>query len=218
MNKKKILIAISICLLAVVLYLGLPLSWSFYMYVFDPMGSVRIMDELRELPSDILIKKLRSTHPLAATPMLSMQVLGDRRETKAVPQLIESLKSWNPDNRYQAIRALGNIGDKRAIDPLLKIVDEGELKGKKYYRSALLSLCQIGYEPVRPIILERLKRSDGARNGSAKMMEYIGKKEDIVLLEEKYNTIRENNDAVESIEKGSIKRAIEAIKRREGMQ
>jgi hypothetical protein len=218
MNKKKFLIGTFICLLAIILYIGLPLSWSVFMYIFDPMGSIRVMDELRALPSETLIKKLRPIHPLAVTPSLSMEVLAERRETEAVPELIKSLKSWHPDNRYQAIRALGNIGDERAVEPLLKIVNEGEVKGKKYYRAALLSLCQIGYEPIRPVVLERLKRPDGARNGSPKMMEYIGKKEDLNLLEEKYNSIHEDNSAIESIEEGSIKTAIGAIKQREGVE
>lgn len=211
MGKKKVLIIIFISLLMVVLYLGLPMAWSFYMVIVEPMGSVRVMDGLRELPSEDLIKKLRPIHPLAATPMLSMQILGERGEKEAVPELIKSLKSWNPDNKYQAIRALGNIGDRRAIEPLLDIVNKEEFKGKKYYRSALFSLCQIGYEPIHPIVLERLKRPDGARNGSTKMMEYIGTKEDIPILEAMLSNIQ-GTDVNARLDRSGIKKAIEVIK------
>lgn len=209
MNKKKFLIGILVCLLATILYIGLPLSWSVLMYGFDPMGSVRVMDELRSLPSETLIKKLHPIHPLASTPMLTMQVLGERGEKEAVPELIKSLKSWNPDNRYQAIRALGNIGDRRAVEPLLEIVNKGDSKSNPNYLAALLSLCQIGYEPIRPIVLERLSRPDGVRNGSLKMMEYIGRKEDILTLEQMLQNFKDNKSRIED--------TIKSIKRREGI-
>ncbi len=219
MKNKKIYIWIIIFLASIILLPGFSFLYWTLTVSFEPLASVRIHNEFEKLPSDVLIKKLQlyNIDPASPYPQIAMEVLASRKEKVVVPYLIKLLKSWHPDRRYQAIRALGLIGDERAVEPLLKIVNKGESKENRSYRSALLSLCQIGYGPVRPIILERLKRPDGARNGSAKMMEYIGKKEDITLLEEKYNAIREDNDAVESIEKGSIKKAIEAIKQREGI-
>ncbi|MBN2453703.1 MAG: HEAT repeat domain-containing protein [Candidatus Omnitrophica bacterium] len=217
MRKRNIIISIFMILAVTVFYLGLPLSISFYRAIFDPMASLKIEKEFRKLSSDVLIRKLHPIHPFSATPLYAIEILAERQDTKAVPDLVKSINSWNPDRRYQAIRALGLIGDKRAVEPLLKIVNDGELKGKKYYRSALLSLCQIGYEPMRPVVLERLKRPDGARNGSAKMMEYIGKKDNIPLLEGMLSKIS-GDDVNARLDRGSIKRAIEAIKKREGIQ
>lgn len=218
MKNKKVYIVIAIFLVSIILLPGFSLLYWTLTVSFEPLVSVRIHNEFEKLPSDVLVNKLKlyNIDPASPYPQIAMEVLASRKEKTVVPYLIKLLKSWHPDRRYQAIRALGLIGDERAVEPLLKIVNEGESKENKSYRSALLSLCQIGYEPIRSIVLERLKRPDGVRNGSAKMMEYIGKKEDINLLEERYNSIHEDNDAVESIEKGSIKRAIEAIKQREG--
>lgn len=217
MRKRKIFITISVILLAIIVYLGLPISYSFYMAIVEPMGSMRIEDEFRKLSSDVLIKKLHPMHPFAMTPAYAMQILAERRETKAVPELIKFVKSWHPDNRYQAIRALGNIGDERAIEPLLEIVKKGDVKNNPNYHESLFSLCQIGYEPVHPIVLEMLKRPDGARNGSTKMMEYIGTKEDIPILEAMLSNIQ-GTDVNARLDRSGIKKAIETIKQREGIQ
>lgn len=216
MKKQNIVITTFVTLALIIFYLGLPLSISFYRVLFDPMASLKIEKEFRKLPSDVLVKRLHAFHPFSATPLYAIEVLAERREAQAVPDLIKITDSWNPDRRYQAIRALGLIGDKRAVEPLLKIVNEREPNENKFYRSALLSLCQIGYGPIRPVVLERLKRPDGARNGSVKMMEYIGKKDDIPLLEEMLSKISGDNVNAR-LDRSGIRKAIDAIKQKEGM-
>lgn len=217
MRKRKIFVFL-ICFLGfVVLLPGFSLMYWTLTTMIEPLASRRIYLEFEKLPSDVLIKKLKlhNIDPASPYPQTAMEILAQRKEKSVVPYLIKLMKSWHPDRRYQSMRALGSIGDRRAIEPLLGIVNRGEKT--ENYREALSSLCQIGYEPAHAIVLEMLKRPDGARNGSAKMMEYIGKREDIPLLEAKYSSIHEKNEAVERIEKGSIRRAIDAIKQREGL-
>jgi hypothetical protein len=213
----KIKNSIAICCIGVVViifYLGLPIGWSFYQAIFNPLGSLEIDRQYRNLPSEALIRKLTPTHPLGATPSCAMQILAERHEQAAVPKIIKLINSVNPNNRYQAIRALGNIGDKRAIEPLLNIVNNGDVKSNPNYRPALYSLCQIGYEPIRPIVLEMLKRPDGAYNGATSMIKYIGTKEDIIILETMLSNIK-GNDVHAISDRNSLQKAIKAIKQGE---
>ena len=217
MRKRKIFVFL-ICFLGFVILLpGFSFLYWTLTAMFEPLASIRIHHEFEKLSSDVLIKKLKlhNIDPASPYPQIAMEILAQRKEKSVVPYLIKLIKSWHPDRRYQSMRALGSIGDRRAIEPLLEIVNRGE--ETENYLEALSSLCQIGYEPARTIVLEMLKRPDGARNGSAKMMEYIGNREDIPLLEAKYKSIYEKNNAVEKIEKSSIRRAIDAIKQREGI-
>jgi HEAT repeat protein len=214
--KNIIIIIIFAIVILVISYLGLPIGWSFYQAIFNPLGNLEIDRQYRNLSSEDLIKKLTPIHPLGATPSCAMQILAERREQLAVPKIIKLINSVNPDNRYQAIRALGNIGDERGIEPLLKIINKGDNKNNPNYHAALYSLCQIGYKPIHPIVLEMLKRPDGARNGSTAMMEYIGADADILVLEDMLNKIR-GNDVNARLDRSGIKKAIEAIKKREGI-
>jgi len=192
------------------------LHWTLKVF-YDPLAINIIDKEFRQISSEELIKKLHTIDPISPYPGEAMQILAERREKKAVTELMKFLKSWHPDRRYRAIGALGLIGDDRAVEPLLKIVNDGEVKGNKYYRSALLSLCEIGYKPMHSIVVERLQRIDGARNGSTRMMKYIGKREDLPILEDMLEKIQ-GNDAVSRIDRGGIKDAINAIKQRENIK
>jgi HEAT repeat protein len=65
--------------------------------------------------TDQLIVALR--HPVPTTPVLAAQVLGERREAKAVPALLETLN--NTSDAYLAAAsavALDKIGSAEAID------------------------------------------------------------------------------------------------------
>lgn len=217
MKKKNIFIFV-VCFLGFIILLpGFSFLYWTLTTMVEPLASIRIQHEFEKLPSDALIKKLKlhNIDPASPYPQIAMEVLAQRKEKAVVPYLIKLMKSWHPDRRYQSMRALGSIGDRRAIEPLLEIVNRGEKT--ENYREALSSLCQIGYEPAHTIVLEMLKRPDGARNGSAKMMEYIGKKDDIPLLKEMLNKIS-GDDVNARLDRGGISRAIEAIKQREGTQ
>ena len=214
MNRKRLISGLIIFITMVILY---PVFCYFYWYgmaILNPEGSLKISREFEKLPSDVLIKKLYNIDPISPYPLAAFQILGERKEKKAVPVLTKFVKSWNPDRRYQAIRVLGLIGDERAVKPLLEIVNKGDSKNNPNYHEALYSLCQIGYEPVRPIVLEMLKRPDGARNGAVPMIEYIGKKEDTPILEKMLGKIK-GNDVNARLDRNGIKKAIESIKSRE---
>ena len=71
-------------------------------------------------PGDIpgLIQTLRSTsHALRSSATAKLVALG----SDAVPALIEALALASPLVRYRAVEALGQIGDARAVEPLLKL-------------------------------------------------------------------------------------------------
>ena len=51
------------------------------------------------------------------------RVLGERKDAQAVPALIDALKDAQPV-RLSAVRALGNIGDERAVEPLIATLKE----------------------------------------------------------------------------------------------
>lgn len=71
-------------------------------------------------PDDIpgLIQTLRSTsHALRSSATAKLITLG----SDAVPALIEALVLASPLVRYRAVEALGQIGDARAVEPLLKL-------------------------------------------------------------------------------------------------
>lgn len=216
---KKILIIASCCLGLIILLPGFSFLYWAATAIIEPDASMRIHDEFEKLPSEALIKKLEffDIDPASPYPQIAMEVLAKRQDKEVTPFLIKLLKSWHPDRRYQAIRALGIIGDERAIKPLLEIVEKGENKENRNYRPALFSLCQIGYEPARSVVLNMLKRPDGARNGSTAMMQYIGTSADIPALETMLSNIQ-GSDVNARLDRSGIKKAIEAIKQREGIK
>ena len=60
-------------------------------------------------------------------------------------------------------------------------------------------------------------QSDGANNGSVPLLGLIGKKEDIILLEQIRQNTQAKDPGVKRILTGTIDEAIEAIKNREGI-
>ncbi|MEC7984617.1 MAG: HEAT repeat domain-containing protein, partial [Myxococcota bacterium] len=74
---------------------------------------------------DGLLKKLKERTPGVA---LAAEVLGWRREKQAVPALLECLKPKTPLRiRKAAIAALGRIGDKTVIEPLMNCLNMPEV-------------------------------------------------------------------------------------------
>ncbi|MCL5037502.1 MAG: HEAT repeat domain-containing protein [Chloroflexi bacterium] len=73
-----------------------------------------------ELPVDTLISLLKSDNK--SIRLMSVRMLGNIGDLKAVPALIESLDS---KTAYIAVEALGKIGDKRAVPALLEALKNG---------------------------------------------------------------------------------------------
>lgn len=212
MKKRKYITIFLAPIIIVALFIGFCfLYWTLRAF-FDPLGVLRISDEYRKLPSERLISKLHNIDPISAYPRIAMEVLAERKEVSAVPELIKFTRSWNPDLRCQAIRALGNIGDVRATDSLVRVLHER--RSNLDYHGALLSLAQLRYEPVRPIILDMLKKEDGARNGATTLIGYMGRAEDLPILESMLAEIK-GTDVNARLDRSGIMKAIEAIKLRE---
>ena len=110
--------------------------------------------------------------------------------------------------RTHSIRALGQIGDKGAIPSLVEIIEEGE--NTRNFSDTLYNLSQLGHEPIRPYVLERLQRNRGFREDAVGMIKFIGKKEDIALLEEMYNNVQ-GDDVNARLERKGLRDAIDAI-------
>jgi len=72
------------------------------------------------------------------------QMLGIMRDARAVNSLIMALKARGYQTPINAAQALGVIGDKRAIVPLLTIADEHENEATR--KAAVDALARIGYE------------------------------------------------------------------------
>ncbi|MFZ2957063.1 MAG: HEAT repeat domain-containing protein [Candidatus Ozemobacteraceae bacterium] len=63
---------------------------------------------------------------LVSDRLSAIQEVGAHRLESAVPLLIEALNDPNPDISAAAASSLGNIGDPRAIDPLLELVRKND--------------------------------------------------------------------------------------------
>jgi hypothetical protein len=197
-NKKSIFIVILIAVICVSSYFILSrVVWGLMAFGSSPQIVEDMKSSLSKLPSDALISKLASyNRPYSffyrsPYPYLSLKILVERREKKAVPLLIGFLKMQNIDRRQTAIWALGVINDKRAIKPLMEIIEKGE--NNSDYSDALLALATMKYEGAFPYILERAKKPDAYRNGSIAMLEAYGKSECIPILVDIKSRIKDND-------------------------
>ena len=83
--------------------------------------------------------------------------LGEIRDEKAAPALIEALKDDRAHMRRIAAHALGKIGDKRAVFPLIELLHD-QSQPVAVQASAIMSLGRIG-DPEARHILTQLHRS-----------------------------------------------------------
>ncbi|MDD5135742.1 MAG: HEAT repeat domain-containing protein, partial [Candidatus Omnitrophica bacterium] len=97
----------------------------------------------------------------------------------AVPALIEALKDKNDDLRHVAAEALGNIGDRRAVSPLIEMLNcRGWLS-----RAAVEALGAIGDKQAIQPLVDLLGRDDRELSEAAANAIYkISDKQDVMLL------------------------------------
>lgn len=77
------------------------------------------------------------------------KVLGDAKIAEAAPMLIPMLSSKNPRMQFFGAQALGRIGDKQAVAPLISMIKANNDEDVYLRHAAVLALSRIGdVEPV----------------------------------------------------------------------
>jgi HEAT repeat protein len=207
---KKSIITIIILIFAWFLFQG---GCKVYWYIMAwsmgaPENYSKVVDTFRALPSEEVIIKLYTIDMSSPYPQMAIKVLAERKEKKAVPELIKLTKSRNKHISRDAIWALGLINDERAIEPLMDIIRNG--KNNENYGWALLSLSKMKYEGVFPLIVEIAKSNYPANTEAITLLEEFGKPETIPLLVQIKNTIKGNSFA-DRLDKTSVDNAIKHI-------
>lgn len=90
-----------------------------------------------------------------------LNALGERGDTSAVELLIDISYDSSFSHRNDAIDALAKIGDRRAVEPLIGLLDSPDCVGRAAHALAVIN----DYRAVEPLFA-RLKDSTGAYNGS----------------------------------------------------
>ena len=131
--------------------------------VIKALTSIRSKEAIEELGKLVSAKDNR----LALQAILS---LGAIKATQSVPSLIaitmaKGLGSGIYEKKKEAIKALGNIGDKRALKPLIEILLRTKwFRRKRYEELRILSaqsIGKIGGEDAVKVLSYMLKRSKG---------------------------------------------------------
>lgn len=142
---------------------------------------------------------------------IAAEILAKRKEPRAFPILMKNTHSLFWLKRKTAIQVLGDLGDKRAIKPLLKIVDRGPKNAD--YETSLNALSKLGCDSVYPLVLNMLNKKHGDGTLAIDMLGNFAKPESLPILQRIYESdpkdyIRE--DALQAIEK--IREQLNSIK------
>ena len=206
MNKKrKIIIGLIIIpLLILISYAGSWLFWSLNSWQGLDYYA-RIKDNLRELDSEALIRKVNSFDFFSPYPGYAIEILAERKEKKAVPKFMIILSSKRNHLKREVVWALGQIRDLRAIAPLMDIIQKGE--GNAFYFDALEALSNMHYEPVFPILLELAKRKDRVF-GIVGMLRDFGNPEVLPILRRFRAEVPKDNSIISRLDLKTINEAI----------
>ena len=109
---------------------------------------------LGDMPFDAEKEMARLSSPDSNERSQAAHILGYHRCEEAVLPLIEALKDDDRHVRMYAIEALGEIGDSRAIDPLIKAYNrENEIELRK-------ALCKIKDTRVADLLIDAINDED----------------------------------------------------------
>lgn len=86
---------------------------------------------------------------------VARNALATIRATRAVPALLAALGHGDPDVRQAVVEALGEIGDQRAVEPLIKLLRENPC------RAAAESLAKLGGPRALQALREVLESNNG---------------------------------------------------------
>jgi len=120
----------------------------------NPQLEKQIEQQWQTQPNEFLLNVVKKNRYFISA--IAARVLINRKDEKLVPDYIAILESDIPRFRAMAIKALGEIGDERAIQPLLKIVNKGQ--DDEYYLISLQALAKMKYGPIIPEIMRLFNR------------------------------------------------------------
>jgi HEAT repeat protein len=95
---------------------------------------------LRALDAQSFAEKLRAAlrHPEPQTAVRAAWILGERRDTSAVPDLIHALENAQDSFLAEAAaEALGKIGDPEALPALTRAAQEGTVRVRNASKAAI---------------------------------------------------------------------------------
>jgi HEAT repeat protein len=110
-----------------------------------------------EAPTEELISAMhRPKKPL--TYAILCELLGNRKDTQAVPELISALHDADSDIRNEASQALAKIGDPRTGEALMaQYLAEQDEDVKDWH---IIALGSVGYRPAIPHLIQALDIED----------------------------------------------------------
>lgn len=128
-------------------------------------------------PEEAALRDLAS--PDGERRFAAIEACGAQRLTAAVPPLIDILNDMRADgqSRIAAAFALGEIGDARAVAPLIHSVQEDMRRRKGLAMAAIPALGMIGDARAVPILLTALRKREDrwlARSAAAAALGQIG--------------------------------------------
>jgi len=126
--------------------------------VIDPLISA-LDHQFAAGPALVALGRLR--HPRAVEPLIryldrtgnpsAATVLGNTRDRRAVPSLIAALGHADPSTRFYAARALGKIGDERALPALENVRQHDHTREPRrtWRRKSVSDVAAIAIERIR---------------------------------------------------------------------
>jgi HEAT repeat protein len=209
---KKIILPASLIILYLII-ISRPVQNAIWtaMAFFNPRLSSQMDEEWKDKPNKFLLRQLHSNSFMHSGT--AAKILIERRDKTLVPEFIKLLKSRNPKTRGTAIRALGKINDNSVIPYLMEYVKRGP--ENIHYRTALLALAEMKYEPVIPDILQladtHIENDDRPQQYAIEMMSNF----DNPKIDEKLKELLNHESA---FVRGPAKIAIEKIRARREIQ
>ena len=139
----------------------------------DDFDNIEIMRALGKLKDKRALKPLMKEAKESYCDEIAVEALGDLRDKSVVPFLIEELKYSRWEEKEAIAYALGKIKDPRAIEPLIKSLDDYYSES---YNASIWALKCIG-KPAIPHLKKALASdNDKVREGAAEVLRYLEKR------------------------------------------
>jgi cellulose synthase/poly-beta-1,6-N-acetylglucosamine synthase-like glycosyltransferase/HEAT repeat protein len=153
---------------------------------------------------NLQIELLYSDHP--AQRIIAARTLGEMLEPFSCDALLGVLDDEESFVRYQAVESLGRIGDAKAVDRLLGMLDHSNDLGLVYL--AIEALGLIGSDRATPAILSRL--NEGFLTQIA--IEALGRIGDVKALGQLYEATQSDNPLIKDVARRAMSYIDQKIK------